>query len=125
MAATFVTELLVSPIKHGTLWITEAPFVVESAIAGTIEVPAGFLFDGNSLPRLAWIVRPKTEYLEAGCVHDFLYRYGKDRKLADRVYEEILESMGMNKAERKTWYFALRMFGGHAFKNAQKPQEPQ
>jgi hypothetical protein len=111
MAAIFHTRLLVAPVGNGRLWITESPFVVESEIAGMIEVPAGFLFNGNSVPRVTWFVSPPSDYLEAGCVHDFLYAYGDDRKLADQVYREILELQGMSKARRNFRYAVLRLFG--------------
>ena len=114
--AMFLTQLVVAPVGNGRLWITASPFLVESDIVGAIEVPAGFIFDGNSLPRATWWASPPSDYLEAGCVHDFLYRYGTDRKLADGVYREILALKGMGRVRRNLRYAALRLFGRRAFK---------
>jgi hypothetical protein len=112
----FHTKLIVSQIGRERLWLTEAPFVVESAYAGLIEIPAGFLFDGNSVPRLTWSISPPSDYLASACVHDYLYRYFNDRKLADVVYRELLGAQGMGKAQRNLRYLMLRLFGGHAFR---------
>lgn len=116
----FRTKLLVSPVGTGQLWITEAPFVVESELAGTIVVPSGFVFDGNSVPCITWWVSPPSDFLEAGCVHDFFYRYDDDRKLADRVYKEILKALGMGRCRREFRYLMLRAFGWRAFNQHQE-----
>jgi hypothetical protein len=115
--AKFITRLIYSSVEgHNRLWITEAPFVVESDLVGVLEIPAGFMFDGNSLPRAMWWLSLPTDYMETGCVHDFLYRYGKDRKLADQVYKEFLAYQGGGRVRTTARYWALRLFGGPAFK---------
>ena len=39
-------------------------------------VPAGFVFDGASIPRLFWNILNPTGYLFiAGLIHDFIYKY--------------------------------------------------
>lgn len=116
--AKFITKLDVSPVVH-RLWITNAWFIVETDAAGMVEIPPGFLFDGNSLPRPLWWLSMPTDFLEAGAIHDFLYRYGTDRKVADRTYEEVLRLQGMGKVRRWGRYAALRVFGGIAFKKDQ------
>jgi len=117
--AKFHSKLVISPVGEHRLWITECPFVVETLAAGIVTVPAGFLFDGNSLPRLMWWYSLPTDFLEAGCLHDYLYRYGRDRKVADQAYTEVLELQGQNKVSRGLRYTALRLFGGIAFKKDQ------
>lgn len=43
----------------------------------TIIIPAGFVFDGASIPRpLWWVLSPVGLLLIPGLVHDFAYRYG-------------------------------------------------
>lgn len=113
----FITNLVVSQTRNGE-WLTQAPFVVESNLVGIIEIPAGFAFDANSLPRLAWIVSVPTDYMESGCIHDFLYRHCPDRKLADDVYAEFLAFQGMGEIRRAVRYTALRLFGGPAYRRA-------
>lgn len=110
----YLTALQVSPLAN-RLWILDADFVVETEKAGTLTIPAGFIFDGNSLPRALWWESLPTDYFEAGCVHDYLYRFGDDRKLADEVYRDLLALHGVGKVKRNLRYFALRMFGGIAY----------
>ena len=41
-----------------------------------ITVPAGFRFDGESIPTvLHWLVPPFGQSKRGACVHDYLYRY--------------------------------------------------
>jgi hypothetical protein len=116
--AMFRTRLVTSCVANGW-WLTESPFVVESKVAGIIEIPAGFMFNGNSVPRLSWIISPPSDWLEAGALHDYLYHYGNDKELADKVYKEVLEALGMGKLRRNFRYFGLKLFGGIGFKRAQ------
>jgi hypothetical protein len=63
------------------------------------------------------VIATPTDFIEAGCIHDWLYRLGAvDRKLADQVYDEVLNALGMGAVRRKLRYFALRMFGGSSYK---------
>jgi hypothetical protein len=125
----FITELQVSKVlvdgKDTRMWITDEPFIVESDLVGVLEIPAGFAFDANSLPRAMWWASLPTDYLETGCIHDFLYRFSKDRKLADQVYREFLEYQGAGKVRRNMRYAMLRLFGGKAFKNNQQQRQEQ
>jgi hypothetical protein len=119
METKFITRLAVSKVANSRLWILDAPFIVQSKIVGELEIPEDFIFDGNSLPRFMWFVSLPTDYLETGCIHDYLYRFGKDRKVADEVYREFLEFQGAGTFRRDTRYAMLRMFGGAAFKKNQ------
>lgn len=116
--AKFVTRLQVSQVVN-RLWITTAWFIVETREAGMVEIPPDFTFDGNSLPRALWWLSVPTDFLEAGAVHDFLYHYGDDRRVADRAYKEVLHLQGMGVVRRWARYAALRLFGGIAFRKAQ------
>lgn len=88
----------------------------DSAIAGEIVVPKGFVFDNESIPRIpflyAWIGRTSDR---AGCVHDYLYRIMSrpkvDRKTADRVYREANKVRGISWIARNAKYIGVR-FGG-------------
>lgn len=111
----FLSRLVVSKVEGSRLWITDEVFIVESELVGVLEIPAGFIFDGNSLPRAFWWASLPTDFLESGCVHDFLYRYSDDRKLADQVYREFLEYQQAGKVRRNVRYVLLRLFGGAAF----------
>ena len=118
----FRSQLIVSPVDQGTLWILGAPLVYESQVPGvkTVVVPAGFVFDGNSVPRVASCISPPTDYLAAGACHDFLYRFGAvSRETADSVYFEALCVLGMSRFRAYVRFLALRLFGARAY---MKPQ---
>jgi hypothetical protein len=61
----------------GDRWRVLEPFVVVTQRLGRIEVPAGFITDFNSTPRLLWNVLPPTECAEASVPHDLLYQRGE------------------------------------------------
>jgi hypothetical protein len=119
MSAAFLSPLMMTPVEgqHGRLWIIDAPLAYRSEVVKqTLVVPAGFICDLNSMPRLAWIVSPKTDYPEAGTVHDFLYFYKSvPRATADAVYREALGVLGMGRVRRTFRWAALRAFGWHAY----------
>lgn len=111
----FITDLILKPLPNRK-WEVMCPFVVNTKTAGTLVVEAGFLFDGNSIPRALWWASTPADYIEAGCVHDWGYRGNLPRDVADKVYREILEGMGMGKVRRNARYRALRLFGGSSYK---------
>jgi len=114
----FHTKLIVSKNNGG--FITEEPFVVEHPEIGCLTIPIGFSFDGNSLPRLAWVISVPSDYLESGCVHDYLYRNGAvlgiRRRTVDKVYRDFLDYQGMNKVRRWTRWLGVRAFGWGPYK---------
>jgi hypothetical protein len=77
-----VTDLWVSPCgiwRGRRCWRTVAPFIVDFQLPdGTwtrITVPAGFIFDGASVPRVPGVWEAFGDYaLEGACIHDWLYR---------------------------------------------------
>lgn len=69
----------------GELWRLRAPLRYRSRGCDRypelrdllIEVPAGFVFDGASIPRLAWSLMPsKAATIEEGALHDWPFRFG-------------------------------------------------
>lgn len=107
--AMFLTKLLTSCVNN-RWWMVEAPFVIDSKIVGQFTVPLGFMFNGNSIPRLGWVFSPPSDWLEAAAAHDFLCHYSDfDQKTCDRVYKEVLDAMGMTKVRRGARYGALRL----------------
>ncbi|MBK2258992.1 DUF1353 domain-containing protein [Francisella philomiragia] len=106
-----------------------------------IIVPKGFTFNGNSIPRFFRWFLGKYEYLEASCVHDYLYTkqsndleiekpklykftgrnvthwYYKpflfkiNRKDADKIYKSILIELGCPALKAYICYLFIRLFG--------------
>lgn len=103
-----------------------SPFRYDSRI-GWIEVPVGFLTDGASIPRIFWtIFSPTGSYFEAALIHDYLYsqvsKWHIDRAMADRIFLDAMEDIGVGWLTRKTIYRAVRLGGWKGYKKS-KPQE--
>jgi len=70
----------ITPIARG-LYRLEEDYCYEWQHQGSryrITVPAGFQYDGNSVPRLVWTlagITPDGLNRAAGLVHDFIYRH--------------------------------------------------
>lgn len=101
------------------------PLVYCSAILErTLVVPAGFVTDFASVPRLPVV------YLAAGgkgeraaVVHDWLYSTESvERATADAVLREALLSCGYSPALASTFYAAVRTFGASHWKAPNQPQ---
>lgn len=83
----------------------------------TYVVPAGFVTDFASVPRLplAYLLAGDTAH-RAAVVHDYLYRYAiEPRKSADRVFCEAMADSGVPGWRRTLMYGAVRAFGGGAY----------
>jgi hypothetical protein len=82
--------------KRGT-WKLLAPLAYESVLLGrTVIVPAGFVTDFASVPRLpvAFLLAGNCGH-EAAVVHDWLYTsHEVDRATADAVFREALRADG-------------------------------
>ncbi len=110
----------------------------------TFIIPAGFIFDGASIPRLFWNMLSPSGYLFlAGLLHDFIYKYkfayiysavesldGDERRIikewfdqkrADQKFETLADKIceGAH-LFTKAAYITLRGFGFVAWKNHRK-----
>lgn len=76
-------------------------------------VPAGFVFDGASVPRMLWsFLDPAGEAFEAACVHDYFYETGlKTKDYADKAFRSMLLRYGVDKKKAEVAYRAVRRFG--------------
>lgn len=105
----------------------------------TYIIPAGFIFDGASIPRLFWNILNPTGYLFiAGLLHDFVYKYrflytysaiesldGGERRIirefytqkeADNKFETLADEICMGAGFfTKGAYITLRLFGKTAW----------
>jgi len=114
----FHTKLIMTPVEGRRMWILEAPLVYESALLdAVVEVPAGFMCDLNSIPRIFWAFSPPTDFPEAGVVHDYGYRYKVwPRQTVDSVYREALEVTKAGAVRRFIRYWGVRLGGSGAYK---------
>lgn len=76
-------------------------------------VPAGYITDLASVPRVLWnVFPPHGKYAKAAIVHDYLYSNAIGSKLwADKVFLEAMAVLGVPRWRRWIMYFAVRLFG--------------
>ena len=101
-------------------WVT----VRDKRIWVNVVVPAGFFYDGASIPSLIGLLwriigHPlDPEFEAAAVVHDYLYsdlnkKIGPDvsREVADIIFLTILFENGVGETKRGIMYQAVRKFG--------------
>lgn len=103
-------------MKVDIIWDEETTQVVllEPVEVDRWTVPAGYVSDGGSIPRLLWSWCSPLDgrYIKIFCLHDWMYVEGIDRALADRVMRDLLILAGMRKTQAYSIYYAVRVFGG-------------
>ena len=120
MTALFLTCLDVELIED-KVWCLTKDLIYQSDIVGRIVIPAGFITDFASVPRvpiafMAWGDRVHREAV----VHDFLYRrdcpVDVPREVADRVFLEAMECRNKPFYVRYPMYWGVRMGGASSWK---------
>ncbi|MBR4353762.1 MAG: DUF1353 domain-containing protein [Kiritimatiellae bacterium] len=95
-------------------WLVRTPY-------GDFTVPAGFAYDGASIPRFFWRVTGgpfQSPRCIAALAHDYLYATHKvDRATADKIYRDMQIAVGIAKYKARIEYRALRIFGWIAWRN--------
>ncbi|EOI6844551.1 DUF1353 domain-containing protein, partial [Salmonella enterica] len=78
-----------------------------------IEVPAGFVTDLASVPRIFWtILPPDGKYAKAAIIHDWMYDNAlRTKKEADLIFLDGMTVLGVPKWKRIIMYYAVRLFG--------------
>ena len=102
-------------------------FVCLSAIVGKITVPAGYITDFHSIPRLFWPVLPPDDWAEGAVAHDYLCDNEREddeaqhstpeivvtwQQAAD-VHREITLHVGAPAWRADLMYAAIMSFGPH------------
>jgi uncharacterized protein DUF1353 len=90
----------------GRFWRVTQPFSYAVGSPGgktVIEVPANFITDFASIPRVLWSLLPPTGfYGKAAVIHDFCYLYGRigDMEISQKYSDDVLnEAMCVLAAE--------------------------
>jgi hypothetical protein len=83
-----------------------------------IDVPAGFVTDFASIPRVLWNILPPTgPYGKAAVIHDYLYWTGKaegrpiPKSYADGVFYRAMRELGVGFLRARSMWLAVRLFG--------------
>ena len=98
---------------------------VHEAVIGGIVIPAGFRFDGASIPRfLRWWKDRAALGLVATMVHDWLYRHrGKvqglslSRKKVDKIFYRDMLRDHVPKRRARIAYIGVRIGGFKAWRD--------
>lgn len=114
--SSFTDELVLSPVNGSGKWEIKKPFrywIHKLHEGPVVTVPAGFVTDFASIPRMFWnILPPWGKYGKAAIVHDYLYQTGLyPKKRCDLIFLEAMELLGVNWFVRNTMYQAVNWFG--------------
>jgi len=114
---TLLSTLAVSLVSEGDtpVWVLDEPLHFEGQIS--VTVPAGFVTDFASVPRipLAYLLTGDTVHA-AAVVHDYLYQtHLCSRAEADEIFYEAMAATDVPAWRRWLMYRAVRMFGGGAY----------
>lgn len=89
---------------------------------GFITIPAGFITDGASCPKILWsLCSPMTgPQAEAAVMHDWFYSKdsgaGLSRKQADRLFFDAMIENGTGRFKANLIYSGVRMGGSASWK---------
>ena len=113
----FLTNLKIEIIGEQLFKLTDSLIYEDSEYR--IEILAGFVFNGGSIPRLLWgIIDSPLGGIGSSCfcLHDVLYATQiVGRYKADRMLYRALLAVGMNRAKAVSIYLAVRAAGQSAF----------
>ncbi|EDN0016913.1 phage tail protein [Salmonella enterica subsp. enterica serovar Poona] len=78
-----------------------------------IEVPAGFVTNLASVPRIFWtLLPPDGKYAKAAMIHDYMYDNAlRTKKEADLIFLDGMTVLDVPKWKRTIMYWAVRLFG--------------
>lgn len=102
-------------------WRVLTPFSYKIDEESHVTVPAGYLTDGASVPRLFWnMIPPWGAYGQAAVVHDLLCEYltvvrnGKPERITrarcDEILNEAMYALQVPDAKRMTIYGAVCLY---------------
>ncbi|EJJ3958770.1 DUF1353 domain-containing protein [Salmonella enterica subsp. enterica serovar Sandiego] len=88
-------------------------FYLSDDNSDVIEVPAGFVTDLATIPRIFWtILPPDGKYAKAAIIHDWMYDNAlRTKKEADLIFLDGMTVLGVLKWKRTIMYWAVRLFG--------------
>lgn len=126
---SFLTPLVVEVMPNGKTFKLHYDFTYHLHRLGcgkgfTVAVPAGFLTDFASIPRIFRIIIPKLgRWNKAAVIHDYIYQ-GKHqlksslgcpmrftRKQADLIFLDAMKDLGVVRWKRNLMWLAVRVGG--------------
>jgi len=85
-------------------------------------VPADFITDYASIPRIFWnILPPSGKYTKAAVLHDYIYNSGIfNKKTADSLFKEAMKALEVDGWKVNAMYYGVDWFGFMAWNNYRK-----
>lgn len=124
--AEFRSRLDIRELITDERWVLLSPLVFYSdVLAHEIRVPAGFVTDFASVPRVpvAFMLTGNAAHA-AAVIHDYLYSSTIcTRAQADAVFEEAMAATKQPWWRRKLMWAGVRLFGGAPYNEDQKALE--
>jgi hypothetical protein len=126
--SSFTTPIRVEALPDGRRWKLLERFVYDVGELGggdSIEVPAGFITDMGSVPRLIWnLIDPWGKPAKAFIIHDWLYStQERSRLVSDAILLEGMGVLGVNRMKRLAIYSGVRIGGWLPWKKRKKELE--
>ncbi|EDQ6553546.1 DUF1353 domain-containing protein [Salmonella enterica subsp. enterica] len=110
----FTTPAILEMLGHYN-WRVHEPFefYLSDDNSDIISVPAGFVTDLASVPRIFWaLLPPDGKYAKAAIIHDYLYDNAlRTKKEADKIFLDGMTVLGVPKWKCTLMYWAVRLFG--------------
>ncbi|EEG7362757.1 DUF1353 domain-containing protein [Salmonella enterica] len=113
----FTTPAILELLGHYN-WRVYEPFAfyLSDNENDVIEVPAGFVTDLATIPRIFWILLPPdgkyAKAAKAAIIHDYLYDNAlRTKKEADLIFLDCMTVLGVPRRKRIIMYYAVKLFG--------------
>jgi hypothetical protein len=122
----FTTELNVRPLSDGKNWVLLDEFSYDVGFldsGDTITVPAGFVTDFTSIPKLAWSIigGPWGKYGKAAVIHDYLFAtQQRGWRKANQIFLEGMKVLGVSWWKRTAMYSMVAAFSWVSWLKAKK-----
>lgn len=118
MSSYFISPLRVEQIDDELWQLTEPLVYYSQKLQRSLAVPAGFVTDFASVPRLPfvyWLLGGRAS--KAAVIHDLLYRIGSgvSRADADAILVEAMEATGQAPWRRRLMWQGLRIGGNSSY----------
>jgi len=109
----FINRPVLAVTNNPEEWVVFQPLKYRTNAGRLIVVPAGFVTDLASIPRLLYAIFPVNGLHRAAAIlHDYLYeRKIYKRSICDKLFLEAMKSSGVSYATRTAMYIGVRIGG--------------
>lgn len=118
----FSGEPVLVPHDDGVRWTVQHEFVIHDDMLGRLVIPAGFVTDLGSIPKIFQnVISPEGRPLRAFLGHDWFYaKQFYSRAIADDFLLRGMVALKVGWLERWIIYLGVRLGGGFAWRSDAK-----